>query len=117
MSAGRRSASVWFAYNLRLASGTLALTRRKASRPSTPTYQPKDYMNAAKLIRDKRDGMELTDEQIDELIQGFTSEEVPDYQMAAFAMAVFFKGMTPAETTALTKAMINSGETLSLIHI
>ena len=69
-------------------------------------------MNAAKLIRDKRDGMELTDEQIDELIQGFTSEEVPDYQMAAFAMAVFFKGMTPAETTALTKAMINSGETL-----
>ena len=66
-------------------------------------------MNVAKLIRDKRDGTELTDDQINELIQGFTSEEVPDYQMAAFAMAVYFQGMTSAETTALTKAMIASG--------
>ncbi len=69
-------------------------------------------MNTAKLIRDKRDGLELTDDQLDELVQGFTSGEVPDYQMSAFAMAVFFQGMTAAETTALTKAMINSGETL-----
>jgi pyrimidine-nucleoside phosphorylase len=69
-------------------------------------------MNTAKLIRDKRDGLELTEQQIDELIQGFTSGDVPDYQMSAFAMAVFFKGMTSEETTALTKAMINSGEKL-----
>ena len=69
-------------------------------------------MNVAKIIRSKRDGEELTKEDIDGLIEGFTSGEVPEYQMSAFAMAVYFKGMTSAETTLLTRAMIDSGETL-----
>ncbi len=70
-------------------------------------------MNTAKLIRDKRDGRELPDEQINDLIQGYAEGNVPDYQMGAFAMAVFFQGMTAAETTVLTRAMIESGTTLS----
>ena len=52
-------------------------------------------MNVAQLIAIKRDGDALTEEQIKSLVQGYTDESVPDYQMAAFAMAVFFQGMTP----------------------
>ena len=65
------------------------------------------------IIERKRDGVELKPEEIEALIQGYTIGEVPDYQMAAFAMAVYFRGMTPAETAALTKAMMHSGEVLS----
>lgn len=54
--------------------------------------------------------MELSASDIGKLVGGFVSGEVADYQMSAFAMAVFFKGMTAAETTALTKAMIASGD-------
>jgi thymidine phosphorylase len=67
------------------------------------------------IIEKKRDGGELTDEAIAFLIKGFTEGAIPDYQMAAFAMAVYFKGMTPRETAALTLEMMNSGET-SLIR-
>ena len=67
-------------------------------------------MNVAQLIAIKRDGDALTEEQIKSLVQGYTDESVPDYQMAAFAMAVFFQGMTPEETTAFTQAMVDSGE-------
>jgi pyrimidine-nucleoside phosphorylase len=68
----------------------------------------------AELIQRKRDGGELSAEELTELIAGYARDEVPDYQMAAFCMAVFFRGLTPAETFALTDAMVRSGDTLDL---
>lgn len=70
-------------------------------------------MNTAQLIRDKRNGLELTDEQLIALIARFSAGEVPDYQMSAFAMAVFFQGMTQSEVVSLTRAMVDSGEVLT----
>lgn len=70
-------------------------------------------MNVALLISKKRDGAELTGAEIDGLVQGFAAGDVPDYQMAAWAMAVFIRGMTTAETAALTDAMLRSGETFA----
>jgi pyrimidine-nucleoside phosphorylase len=68
----------------------------------------------AELIERKRDGEELTAEEIGELVLGYARGDVPDYQMAAFCMAVFFRGLSGAETFALTDAFIRSGETLDL---
>ncbi|WP_367873544.1 thymidine phosphorylase [Luteolibacter sp. Populi] len=62
------------------------------------------------LIARKREGETLDPAEIRLLIEGYTSGEIPDYQMSAFAMAVFFRGMEPAETAALTKAMMESGD-------
>jgi pyrimidine-nucleoside phosphorylase len=69
-------------------------------------------MHVPTLIEKKREGKELTDEEISQLVSGFTSGEIADYQMSAWAMAVFFQGMTPAETHHLTKAMMESGSVL-----
>ena len=67
-----------------------------------------------KLLLDrKREGRELAQDEIRALVAAYTRGEVPDYQMAAFAMAVCCKGMTDAETLALTTAMRDSGECLS----
>jgi pyrimidine-nucleoside phosphorylase len=66
------------------------------------------------LIQRKRDGGELSDDELTELILGFTRGEVPDYQLAAFCMAVYFRGLSPRETHALTDAMVRSGETIDL---
>jgi pyrimidine-nucleoside phosphorylase len=68
----------------------------------------------AELIQRKRDGEELGRDEIAELVIGYARGDVPDYQMAAFAMAVYFRGLSPRETFALTDAMIRSGETLDL---
>jgi pyrimidine-nucleoside phosphorylase len=68
----------------------------------------------AELIQRKRDGEELADGEIAELVLGYARGEVPDYQMAAFAMAVYFRGLSTRETFALTDAMVRSGETLDL---
>jgi pyrimidine-nucleoside phosphorylase len=68
----------------------------------------------AELIQRKRDGAELSDAEIGDLVLAYARDEVPDYQMAAFCMAAFFKGLTPAETHALTDAMVRSGETIDL---
>jgi pyrimidine-nucleoside phosphorylase len=68
----------------------------------------------AELIERKRNGEELPAEEIAELILGYARGEIPDYQLAAFCMAVYFRGMTAAETYALTDAMIRSGRTLDL---
>jgi pyrimidine-nucleoside phosphorylase len=68
----------------------------------------------AELIQRKRDGEELAAEEIAELVLGYARGDVPDYQMAAFCMAVYFRGLSGAETFALTDAFIRSGETLDL---
>jgi pyrimidine-nucleoside phosphorylase len=68
--------------------------------------------NVVEVISRKRDGGELTAETISWLIDGYARGQVPDYQMAAFAMAVYLQGMTTAETAALTDAMLHSGKIL-----
>jgi pyrimidine-nucleoside phosphorylase len=68
----------------------------------------------AELIQRKRDGEELADDELRELVLGYARGDVPDYQMAAFCMAVYFRGLSQAETFALTDAMIRSGETIDL---
>ncbi len=70
------------------------------------------FLNTVEIITKKRDGYSLSKEEIEFLIQGYVKGEIPDYQMAAWAMAVFFQGLTPAETAALTLSMANSGERL-----
>jgi pyrimidine-nucleoside phosphorylase len=69
-------------------------------------------MHVPTIIEKKREGTELTAEEIAHLVSGFTSGDVADYQMSAWAMAVFFQGMTAAETHHLTKAMMESGRVL-----
>ena len=71
-------------------------------------------IHPAELIQRKRDGAELSADEIAELVLAYVHDEVPDYQMAAFCMAVYFQGLTPAETHALTEAMVRSGETIDL---
>jgi pyrimidine-nucleoside phosphorylase len=68
----------------------------------------------AELIQRKRDGAELSGDELAGLVLAYARDEVPDYQMAAFCMAVFFRGLTAAETHALTDAMVRSGETIDL---
>jgi pyrimidine-nucleoside phosphorylase len=68
----------------------------------------------AQLIERKRDGEELGAEELTELVLGYARGEVPDYQLAAFCMAVFFRGLSPAETAAMTDAFVRSGRTLDL---
>jgi pyrimidine-nucleoside phosphorylase len=71
----------------------------------------------AELIQRKRDGGELAADEIAELVLAYAHDEVPDYQMAAFCMAVYFRGLTAAETHALTDALIRSGETIDLSQL
>ena len=70
--------------------------------------------HATELIERTRSGHELSESQISELVLGFTRGEIADYQMAAWCMAVYFRGLSGRETYALTDAMIRSGETLDL---
>jgi pyrimidine-nucleoside phosphorylase len=74
-------------------------------------------MRALDLIIKKRDNLALTKSEIDFLIAGYANDEVPDYQMSAWAMAVLLNGMTDQEITDLTMAMAHSGEVLDLSEI
>ncbi len=74
-------------------------------------------MRAVDIIASKRDGHALTRDEIDFFVNGFTSGEIADYQAAAWAMAVYLRGMDEEETTALTLAMAHSGEILDLSSI
>lgn len=74
-------------------------------------------MRAYDLIWKKREGGELTKAEIDFLVSGFVKGEIPDYQISAWCMAVFFQGMTFDECAALTLSMVNSGETIDLSTI
>jgi pyrimidine-nucleoside phosphorylase len=66
------------------------------------------------LIQRKRDGGELSAQELEELMLGYASGDIPDYQLAAFCMAVYFRGLSGAETHALMEAMIKTGETIDL---
>ncbi|MGC3990278.1 MAG: thymidine phosphorylase [Chthoniobacteraceae bacterium] len=70
-------------------------------------------MHLPSLIEKKRDGGTLSAAEIELVIGAFSRGEMPDYQMSALAMAIFFQGMTPGETASLTKAMMHSGRVLS----
>ena len=74
-------------------------------------------MRAVDIIQKKRDGLELTSQEIQWLIEGYVDGTVPDYQMAAFAMAVYFKGMTTREISDLTMTMVGTGEQFDLSEI
>lgn len=74
-------------------------------------------MRAYDIIRKKRDGQELSREEISFIVDRNTRGEIPDYQASAFLMAVFCRGMTPRETTDLTEIMLHSGEVLDLSRL
>ena len=74
-------------------------------------------MRMVDLIEKKRDGYVLTEEEINFIIEGYTNGSIPDYQMSAFAMAVFFSGMNDIESTNLAIAMLNSGDAMDLSMI
>ena len=74
-------------------------------------------MRAVDLIRRKRDGNELTAEEIRFLIGGIATGEVPDYQWSALTMAILWRGMSPRETAALVDAMLHSGTVIDLSDI
>lgn len=74
-------------------------------------------MRAVDIIIKKRDHHELTREEIDYFVQGYTNGDIPDYQASAWAMAILLNGMTPRETTDLTLALAHSGEILDLRNV
>lgn len=69
------------------------------------------------VIEKKRAGQELTDHEIAFIIEGYTNDSIPDYQVSALLMAVYFQGMSARETAVLTQAMVDSGETIDLSSI
>lgn len=74
-------------------------------------------MRAVDIIDKKKNGLELEKKEIDWLIKGYINKEIPDYQLSAFCMAVYFKGMTAKETAYLTDAMMHSGDVIDLSKI
>src|SRR4051794_10804322 len=74
-------------------------------------------MRTVDLIQRKRDGEELAPEEIEFLVEGYTTGDIPDYQMSAFLMATYFSGMSDREVSRLTECMLNSGETVNLSAI
>ncbi|MFZ1979260.1 MAG: thymidine phosphorylase [Bacteroidota bacterium] len=74
-------------------------------------------MNIAELIRKKRDGSSLSEEEMRELITRYVDDKLPDYQMSAFLMAVFYSGMSPEETLTFTRLMLHSGKVIDLSAI
>lgn len=76
--------------------------------------QESQAVRAIDVIRKKRDGQELSRAEIEYLVRAYTSGEIPDYQVSAWLMAVILRGMTRAETSVLTDAMLRSGDVLDL---
>jgi pyrimidine-nucleoside phosphorylase/thymidine phosphorylase len=74
-------------------------------------------MRTVDLIHRKREGSELSLEEVAWLVEGFTRDEIPDYQMSAFLMATCFQGMSDREVSALTDCLVRSGETLDLSSV
>ncbi len=69
------------------------------------------------IIEKKRNGEILSDEELGHFIKGYVAGEIPDYQMAALAMAIFFRGMNPAEIAAMTRAMLHSGDVVDTASV
>ncbi len=80
----------------------------------TPSLPSADTFRAVDVIRKKRDGGELSNSEIQSLVDAYTRGEIPDYQVSAWLMSVVLRGMTRAETAALTDAMLHSGQVLDL---
>jgi len=76
-----------------------------------------EKMNTVELITKKRNGQALTEAELEYLVKGYTAGDIPDYQMSAFLMAVYFSGMDKAETVALTRIMRDSGDVVDLSAI
>ncbi|MDL4840737.1 pyrimidine-nucleoside phosphorylase [Aquibacillus rhizosphaerae] len=74
-------------------------------------------MRMVDVIMNKRNGKQLTEEEIRFFIEGYTEETIPDYQVSALLMAIYYKGMTEKETAVLTQAMVDSGDTIDLSPI
>src|ERR1051325_5983838 len=74
-------------------------------------------MRIVDLIRKKRDGGELSRDQIEAIVGGYTRGDIPDYQVASFLMAALLKGMTGAELAALTETMLHSGQVLDFSEL
>ena len=74
-------------------------------------------MRMIDIITKKRDNKELTKEEIDFFVQGYTNGEVPDYQVSSLLMSIFFNGMTKEEVSNLTMSMVNSGDQIDLSAI
>ncbi|NLZ28846.1 MAG: pyrimidine-nucleoside phosphorylase, partial [Firmicutes bacterium] len=74
-------------------------------------------MTTLNLIIKKRDGQELTADDIEHMVEGFDRGRIPDYQMAAFLMAVYYRGLFPNELTAYTGALASSGRILNWDHL
>src|SRR5512135_1653089 len=74
-------------------------------------------INPVELIKKKRDGGSLTGEELEFLVGGYVRGEIPEYQMAAFLMATYFRGMTPEEAGTFTELMIRSGEVIDLSSV
>ena len=80
----------------------------------SPTASSPPIFRAVDVIRKKRDGRELSRSEIESLVDAYTRDDIPDYQVSAWLMAVVLRGMTRTETAALTDAMLRSGEVLNL---
>lgn len=74
-------------------------------------------MRAVDIIEKKRNGLELTDEEIKWIIDNYTNDSIPDYQMSALLMAIYFRGMNKHEAATMTKAMVESGDQIDLSDI
>ncbi|MCB2345894.1 pyrimidine-nucleoside phosphorylase, partial [Clostridium estertheticum] len=74
-------------------------------------------MRMVDVISKKRDGKELTTQEINFFIEGYTNGDIPDYQASSLAMAIYFQDMNDRERADLTMAMVNSGETIDLSKI
>ncbi|MGA9041194.1 MAG: thymidine phosphorylase [Terriglobales bacterium] len=84
---------------------------------SPPAIEPSVTISMVDVIRKKRDGKELSRAEIEYLVHAYTVGEIPDYQVSAWLMAVVLRGITRAETSALTDAMLRSGEVLDLAEL
>jgi pyrimidine-nucleoside phosphorylase len=99
------------------ARGSSSKPNASSKSSGDPSAGSQSGIRVADVIRKKRDGGELSRAEIEYLINGYTRGEIPDYQVAAWLMAVVLRGMTPAESAALTEVMLRSGEVLDLSAI
>ena len=93
------------------------MTTQRAVKDSERSHPLRTIALPAELIIRKREGKALTEDEIHGWVDGYVRGDIPDYQMAAMAMAIFFRGMSPKETAALTLCMRDSGTVIDLSHI